>query len=302
MKTIILAGGYATRLHPITINRPKPLLPVAGKPIIDYVLDDCPLPDRPVISTNRRFASQFEAWRAQTGRDVELVIEETTTEQEKLGTVGALNFLIERLEIDDDILVLGGDNLFKFSLSQLIDAYQGNLLIALYDVKDIERVRNRYGVAIVEGAQITDFQEKPRAPRSTLASTACYIYPKGILPLINEFLRRAETGKDAPGYFNAWLLKEKRLRIDPFIFDTRWYDIGDRATYIEANQEYSGRDNWLDEHVVVEGSTVRSSVILSGVSIEESSIIGCVIDRDCHLKGVDLRGCLVGEGTIVKRA
>ena len=129
MKTIILAGGYATRLYPITASRAKALLPVAGKPIINYLLDSYTLPNRPIVSTNRRFAEQFATWEEQFGYDVELVVEETCAEEEKLGTVGAIAHLIQTLELDEDLLIIGGDNIFEFSLQSFLDAYQGLSLI-----------------------------------------------------------------------------------------------------------------------------------------------------------------------------
>jgi len=301
MKTIILAGGYGTRLYPITENRPKPLLPIAGKPIIDFILDTYPFRDRPIVSTNKRFEYQFKEWRKHGRRNVQLVVEETTSEKEKLGTIGALQFLIQRLEISEDILVIGGDNIFEFSLRDFVNAYHGNPLIALCDVKDKKLVRRRYGVAIVQQNRIAEFQEKPEAPRSTLASTACYIYPERILSLIGEFLGKAEASKDAPGYFNSWLLRDRRINIDPFVFNSGWNDIGDRASYIEANQRYSGQDSWLAKDVQVTSSVVNASVILGSGRIENSNISGCVIDRDCHLTGAKLQDCLVGAGTIIKR-
>ena len=302
MKTILLAGGYATRLLPITTDRPKPLLPVAGKPIIDYILASSSLPGRPIVSTNRWFVSQFEAWQANSGWDVELVVEETTREEEKLGTVGAMAFLVQKLRIDEDILVIGGDNIFEFSIENFLAAYHGRPLVALFDLKDLERVREQYGVAIVEDNRVVDFQEKPQQPKSTLASTACYIYPKQVLPLISEFYRYAEAGKDAPGYFTEWLLKEKGLQIDPFIFETGWYDIGDRTSYIEANQHYSGCDTYTGENVVIDSSTIKNSVILDNVMVKDCEIIGCVIDQGCVLEGVTLENCLVKAGSIVRRA
>jgi len=300
MRTIILAGGYATRLYPITASRAKPLLPVAGKPIISYLLDSHSLPDRPIVSTNRRFAEQFAAWRDQFGYDVELVVEETCTEEEKLGTVGAITYLIQTLGLDEDLLIIGGDNIFEFSLRSFLDAYHGHPLIALSDIGDIERVRGRYGVAVAKGGQIIEFQEKPQDPRSTLASTACYIYPKEVLPYFREFVEEAPTGKDAPGYLNAWLLKEKNLRMDAFIFDTRWYDIGDRASYIEATQRYANADTWQGEDVTIESSVVKDSILFDGVRIANASITGCVVDHDVHLEGVTLSDCLIGENTVIK--
>ena len=302
MKTILLAGGYATRLLPITAERPKPLLPVAGKPIIDYLLASGSLPGRPIVSTNRRFVSQFETWQAESGWGVDLIVEETTHEEEKLGTVGAMAFLVQKLGIDEDILVIGGDNIFEFSIEELLAAYHDRPLVALFDLKDLERVCGRYGVAIVEDDRIVDFQEKPQQPKSTLASTACYIYPKQALPLISEFHDKAEAGKDAPGYLNEWLLKEKRLHIDPFIFETGWYDIGDRASYIDANKHYSGCDTYTGKNVAINESTVKDSVILDDVTIKNSEITGCVIDQGCVLEGVNLQNCLVKAGSIIKHA
>jgi len=301
MKTIILAGGYATRLLPITEDRPKPLLPVAGKPIIYYILASGSLPGRPIVSTNRRFVSQFETWQAESGWDVDLVVEQTTREEEKLGTVGAMAYLVEKLGIDEDILVIGGDNIFEFAIEDLLAAYHGRPLVALFDLKDLGRVRGRYGVAIVEDDRIVDFQEKPQQPKSTLASTACYVYPKQVLPLINEFYRYAEAGKDAPGYFNEWLLKEKDLQIDPFIFDTGWHDIGDRASYIEANQHVGNCDTYTGENTIIENSEVRSSVILDDVTIKDCQIAGCVVDHGSVLEGVTLQNCLVKTGSIIRQ-
>ena len=300
MKTIILAGGYARRLHPLTVDRAKPLLPVAGKPIIDYLFEKGRFPGVPVVSTNRRFAEQFEAWKTCSPWSVELVIEETQDELEKLGTVGALAFLIDALGIDEDLLVIGGDNIFEFPLETFLDAYRGRPLVALYDVREIERVRGCYGVAIVENGSIVDFQEKPQRPRSTLASTACYVYPRDVLPLISVFLQQAESGQDAPGYFNEWLLKEQGISIDPFVFTTDWYDIGDRLAYIRANQRYSGQDTYTGAGVTVEGSQVRGSVILDRTAIKKATIDGCVIDQDCILEGVTLSDCLVGAGSQIR--
>jgi glucose-1-phosphate thymidylyltransferase len=301
MKTIILAGGYATRLHPLTIDRPKPLLPVAGKPIIDYLFEKGPFPGVPIVSTNRRFAEQFETWKRQSRWAVDLVIEETRSESEKLGTVGALAFLVKALEIDEDVLVIGGDNIFEFSLEELLQAYRGRPLVALYDVGDLDRVRGHYGVAIVREKQVVDFQEKPKRPRSTLASTACYIYPKRILSSLSFFLKQAKSGQDAPGYFNEWLLKNKEKGFDAFVFRQGWYDIGDRAAYIQANQDYSGCDTYTGVDVCIEDSTVLDSVILDDVVIRESQISGSVIDQKSVLEGVCLKDCLVKAGSAVRR-
>ncbi|MCR4405102.1 MAG: NDP-sugar synthase [Candidatus Acetothermia bacterium] len=302
MKPIILAGGFARRLWPLTLERPKALLPVAGRPIIEHVLErlEARFTEKPIISINRRFAPQFERWAASYQKDVRLVVEETHSEDEKLGAVGALAFLIEELGLREEILVLGGDNIVEFDLEEFIAAYRGRPLLALYDLGDRERVRGKYGVALADAGKILGFQEKPLEPRSTLVSIACYIYPPETFPLISKFLAQAPRGRDAPGFFNEWLL-EQEVELHGFVFRGRWFDIGDRASYIEANMALSGRDLWLGRGVVIAGSTVRRSVIFDDVRIERSLIEGCVIDSGCDLHNVELRDCLIGAGTRITR-
>jgi len=243
MKGIILAGGYARRLWPITLDRPKPLLPVAGKPILDYIMDRYPLPDPPILSTNRRFAADFSSWAEARGHRLQLVVEETRSEEEKLGSIGALAWLIETLGLDEDLLVIGGDNLLLFDLSAFLEAFSGDTLVALYDLGSPAVARRRYGVAVVEGDRVVEFQEKPDQPRSPLASTACYLFPRRVLPLLRRFLSEAEQGKDAPGYFLSWLLSREPIRA--FVFQEGWFDIGGREAYIAANLHFTGGEPWI---------------------------------------------------------
>ncbi len=133
MRTVILAGGYGKRLWPITHDRPKPLLPVAGRPILDYIMDQLPGPERPILAVNRRFEAQFASWAK--GRAVDVVVEPSASEEEKLGSVGALAYLVDRLHLDDDLLVIGGDNLLSLSLADFRRAFRGQTLVALYDLK-----------------------------------------------------------------------------------------------------------------------------------------------------------------------
>lgn len=302
MKPIILAGGYAKRLWPLTLERPKPLLPVAGRPIIEHLLDKLgtSFTGKPIVSVNRQFAPQFERWASNYHRDVDLVVEETRKEEEKLGAVGALAFLVRELDLQEDILVLAGDNIIESDLEGFISSYHGRPLIALYDLGDPAKAKRRYGVAELAGSRIISFQEKPDRPRSALVSTACYIYPPETFPLIAKFLAQAPQGRDAPGFFNEWLL-EQGVELDAFVFRGRWFDVGDRASYIEANLALSGQASWLGRGVVIADSTVRRSVILDDVRIESSLIEDCVIDSGCELQNVELRGCLIGAGTKINR-
>lgn len=297
MRTVILAGGFGTRLLPITAHRAKPLLPVAGKPIIDRVLESDHLRDGAIVSINRLFAEQFEAWRKSRNWNVELLVEETRHEREKLGTIGAIAFVIDRCNIDEDILVIGGDNLFGFEMEEFVAAYRGNTLIALHDLMQPELAKGRYGVAVVENGMVIGFQEKPEQPRSGLASTACYIYPREVLPRFREYYGSSKLGKDAPGYFNEWGLEHLGWDIDAFVFDSHWFDVGDRESYLAANRHYSGSDTWYGPKVMHKESTVEECIFLGDSLVVDSDLRGCVVDSGCQLTGVTLRDCLVGSGT-----
>lgn len=300
MKGVILAGGYARRLWPITLDRPKPLLPVAGKPILDYIMDRYPLPDPPILSTNRRFAADFSTWAEDRGHRIELVVEETRAEEEKLGSIGALAYLIETLNLDEDLLVIGGDNLLLFDLAAFVEAFQGDTQVALYDLGRPEAARRRYGVAVVEGDRVVEFQEKPDRPRSSLASTACYLFPRRVLPLLREFLGEAQQGKDAPGYFLSWLLARETIRA--FVFQEGWFDIGGREAYIAANLHFTHGKPWIHLEARVVDSQIERSVILGPCTIEGSVIRECVVDEGVELSGVELTRTLVGRGSRLRVA
>jgi glucose-1-phosphate thymidylyltransferase len=298
MKVVVLAGGYAKRLWPLTISRPKPLLPVAGKPILHYLFAEMPEGAVPVLSVNRRFADVFSVWLERSGHRAELVIEETQSEEEKLGAVGALAYIIKHLGIEEDLLVVGGDNIFPFSLAEFARAFMGGTLVALYRLGDREKAR-QYGVAQVEGKRVISFMEKPDAPPSDLVSAACYLFPARVLPRFEEFLRQAIAGKDAPGYFLQWLLA--REEIEAFIFDGPWFDIGSREAYIRANLHFNEGRSWISPDAEVRNSTIHESVVLDDAVIEDCVLGGCVVDGGTHLSGVGLSDVIVGRGSDLRR-
>ncbi|KUK26777.1 MAG: Sugar-phosphate nucleotidyltransferase [Acetothermia bacterium 64_32] len=300
VKTVILAGGYARRLWPITLDRPKPLLPVAGKPILDYLMERYPFPEPPILSTNRRFAADFSAWAKERGYSIQLAVEDTAAEEEKLGSVGALARLVEVLDLKDDLLVIGGDNLFSFELGELVASFHGEVLVALYELGDPQVARRRYGVAVVEGDLVVGFQEKPEDPRSSLASTACYVFPRRVLPLFRDFLNQAPAGQDAPGYFLSWLLSRERIRA--FVFREGWFDIGGREAYIAANLHFNGGKSWIHPEAEVRGSRIERSVVLGPSLIENSRLSGCVVDEGAELSGVELEDTLIGRGSRLRAA
>jgi glucose-1-phosphate thymidylyltransferase len=295
MKTVIMAGGYATRLLPLTETRSKPLLPVAGKPIINYMIEKIPQ-NEIIVTTNEKFRAAFEQWQRTVDKDIDLVIEQTEKEEEKLGTIGAIAHVISERAIDEDLFIIGGDNILELDFHAFLASSRGTPLIALYDVGDKEKVKEKYGVVLLDGTTVTGFQEKPKIPKSTLVSVACYLYPRDVLPLFSRFLNEADASQDAPGYFNEWL--SRRREMHGFVFHGNWYDIGDRKSYIEAHMNYSTEKSTNAEIV---NSTVEDSVILENTRIINSSIRGCVIDRNSLLEGVTLENCIVGEGTKIRK-
>lgn len=243
MKAIILAGGYAKRLWPLTKNKPKQLLSVGGRPMIEYIIEKLEAQeeiDKIIISTNEKFGKNFKEWLLEykSIKDISLVIEPTVSEKNKLGSVGALGYVIREKNIDEELMIIGGDNLFEFNLRDLINYYReknGNV-VALYDLKSIQKARS-YGVARVdEEIRIIDFVEKPENPPSTLVSTACYMLSTEGVKSIITYLDKGEN-PDAIGFFIKWLIK--REKVFGFIFSGRWFDIGSLESLKEADLIYT---------------------------------------------------------------
>ncbi len=238
MKAIVLAGGFARRLAPITDFIAKPLLPMGDKLVIDWVIDkieETKIGDI-IVSTNSYYEKQFLYWRRCRGENIKIVIEPTMSEEEKFGAIKGLKYVMDK-EGDDEYLVVAGDNLFDFSLSDLINFYmkKRETVIAVYDVGDIEKAK-RYGVVEVdEDNKVVRMEEKPDKPRSTLISTACYVFPKGTLKRINEYLS-GENNPDSPGYFISWLAQKYGIYAYPF--RGLWKDIGNIDEYRDAFNLY----------------------------------------------------------------
>jgi len=240
MKAVILAGGYAKRMWPLTKNTPKALLPIKGRPIIEYIIEKINAIediDKIFLSTNQKFENAFFNWkeRYKSLKPIELVVEPSVSEYEKLGSVGALEFVINKKDIDDDLLIIAGDNLFEFDLLKFVDFYRekNSIILGVYDIKKFEDGK-RFGVIELDRKEkITGFEEKPEKPKSTLISTAIYIIPKELLSLIKEY---RESGKhlDKFGHFIEWLLKKRE--IFGFVFEEKWFDIGSFEAYKKAEE------------------------------------------------------------------
>ena len=236
MEAIILCGGFATRLEPITLFVPKPLLPIQGKPIIDNTMDKmrAAKPRRVIISTNKKFSDQFEHWAISRGRisgtgKIEILVEPTLHNKEKFGAVKGIEFAIKKKRINDDLLIVAGDNFYKFDLLRMIKRFRElrKPVIALHDIKKKEEAK-RFGVISMKNGIIAHFEEKPEKPKSTLISTGIYLFPKETLKMFEEYLSDSNN-PDAPGYFLHWLIN--REKVYGITYNEEWYDIGTIDTY-----------------------------------------------------------------------
>ncbi|MEA3328264.1 MAG: nucleotidyltransferase family protein [Candidatus Omnitrophota bacterium] len=243
MKALIMAAGYAVRLYPLTKNRPKPLLPVCRKPIVEYILaniEKIKSIDEVLVVTNHKFAGHFTDWSKNLSfqKKIRIMNDGTTTNDDKLGAVGDINFVIKNAQINDDLLIIAGDNLFDFSLDGFIEAAfskKPSPSIGLYDIGDLEAVKKYGMVALSQDKKVVDFQEKPRYPSSTLVAICLYFLPQETLKLVPEYLDEGNN-PDAPGYYIDWLCRKKPTY--GFVFKGEWYDIGDIASYHRASKKY----------------------------------------------------------------
>lgn len=233
MKVVILAAGYGTRLYPLTLNLPKPLVEVNKKPIINFLIEKLnKLPkglDAQKISvvSNAKFYKKLLSWKEKYKFDVKILNDGTTSPANRLGAIGDINFAISG-DIDD-WLVIGGDNLFEDDLSGLIKfGIKKNIPVAaVYDVKS-KKLAGNYGVVTVNKTNcIIDLKEKPLKPESTLISSCVYFFPKSSLSLLAEFIS-CGYGQDASGKYISWLAK--KTKVQAYRLKGRWVDIGSMET------------------------------------------------------------------------
>ncbi len=238
VKAIILAAGYATRLHPLTKDKAKALLPVAGKPIITHIADEIDTlddVDEIVVVSNHRFIHQFERWAEERvaacgKKPVVLVDDGSTDDADKLGAIGDIQYCIDKLGIDDDVVIIAGDNLFTYKLADAHAFFRriGEDTILGKRIDDRDELR-RMGVAVLDAeGRVLDMVEKPQDPPSDIAIFATYFYKRSTLPLIRRYLD-AGNKPDAPGYFPSWLYRIHEVRT--YVFDGECYDIGTPKAY-----------------------------------------------------------------------
>ena len=241
LKALVLAAGYETRLRPLTDSIPKMMLPLAGRPMLDYLLDrmrEVEDVEEIHLVTNSRFAPLFREWAP---ADVTVHDDGTISNEDRLGAIGDLAFTIERAGLEgQDLLVVAGDNLVGYSLPEFVGfwRHKGGSAIAVYEVDDTDALE-RYGVVELDSDdRVVGFEEKPARPRSNLAATAAYLYRAQDLELLATYLEEGNPS-DAPGNFVAWL--HTRTPVYGYRFAGEWHDIGDARQLLEADNRLRER-------------------------------------------------------------
>jgi len=247
MQAIVLAAGYATRLRPLTETLAKPLLPLAGRPLIDYVCDKIDAVEDVTalhVVTNSRFAPGFRDWAAARPGRLRAVVHDdgTSTNETRLGAIGDIRFTQEQAGLaGEDILVVAGDNVFDFSLSDYVDFWKGKgdgSCIAVYECPDPALVPQYSVVEVDANDRVRSFVEKPAEPKSNLVGIATYIYRAEHAALIPTYLAEGNS-PDAPGNLVAWL--HRRAPVYAFRFGGEWIDIGDKTQLLEADNALRAR-------------------------------------------------------------
>ena len=242
MKCILLAAGYATRLYPLTENFPKPLLKVQDKTILDWLIDDidsCKLVDEYIVITNSKFAEHFNKWAQTKLQKVSVVDDGTSSNETRLGAVRDIQFAIDELSLDDDMLVIAGDNLLDFSLTKFVlyAKNKGTSCIMRYYEPLLQKLQKTGVAEVDENDKIIKLTEKPKEPKSNWACPPFYYYTKQDAKLVKKGIEEG-CGVDAPGSFIAWLCS--KTVVYAMEMPGKRYDIGNLESYEKVQKEYKG--------------------------------------------------------------
>ena len=247
MKCIVIAAGYATRLGELTKNFPKPLLKIGNSTILGRMLDDIDQIgdiDEHVIITNHRFAPIFEEWVAEQhySKHITIVDDGTSTNDTRLGAVCDLLFAMDKLDIDDDMLVVAADNLLFFSFQEFVvfAKEKGTSCIMCHEQPSIEKLQRTGVVEVDDDMRVLGMEEKPQVPKSHWAVPPFYIYLKKDLELVRNAVANG-CGKDAPGNLAHYMVEHTEMHA--WRMTGGRFDIGSLDTYYEAVDKY-GKEKW----------------------------------------------------------
>ena len=326
MRCFILAGGFATRLWPLSERRAKPLLPLAGKPLLSTVVESVPNEIAITVSTNAVFAKDMQAWaKTINGRTITIAIEDAGHEGEKLGALGAVSKWLTEENIDDDVLLIAGDNYVGCPIEKFLAARGANPLIAAHDIGDTELAK-QFGTVIVDphpptpspeggrGGIVLSFEEKPLHPKSTLVSTGWWWLPKNSLSVLKE--HALAHPDNVGGLFEEFL--KRGITVDSFVFTESWHDIGSFESYLHLHKEildgttlcdassrfspdssFNG-GNAVGPNVIIKKSVLTDCIVFGDCEIDDCVLQRCILDTGCRLTGVDLTNQMLRAGTVLK--
>ena len=246
MNAIFLCAGYGTRLYPLTKDKPKPLLPIGDRVLLNHLvekLEAIQLLDQIVIVSNARFYDQFVEWRktAPTKKKITIVNDGTTDNDNRLGAIPDLKLGMKACAKPSDLMVLAGDNLFDADLSEFASYAVSKCpgaAVGVYDVKD-RTLATKYGLIKTDSSgKIIAFLEKPKDPPTTLASMGIYFFPKETLAYVDRYLQ-SHGNPDAPGFYVSWLTEQ--IDVYAFPFKGTWFDIGDLNSYYKADEFFKSK-------------------------------------------------------------
>jgi glucose-1-phosphate thymidylyltransferase len=304
-------GGYAKRLEPISRNIPKGLLPLPQGCILENIINILKTNsfiDKVYLSTNQKYSGILGSFLKRKSWDVDLIIEKTTSDRDKLGSIGGLMYALDRIgDLGDGILVIAGDNFFIDNLVELCRMYMDNPknMIAIYDVGLLDRAK-RYGVVRISKGKVIDLSEKPEQPQSTLISIGVYIFPTIIREVLDEY---AETiGKmDRMGDFISWLVSEHDVY--GYFLKGCWYDIGNKDEYLQLiSSEFPGihiadrakilgskflGNVLIMNNAVIYNSLIKNSVVLSDVYIKDSYVENSIVGFRKEINKEDIKDMIV---------
>lgn len=243
MKAIILAAGYATRLYPLTLNTPKALLPINDKPIINYIVSQIETLDDVTdiyVVTNHKFYDHFVKWESENKfeKPVSILDDLTTNEDNRKGAIGDILFTINEKNIDDELLIIAGDNFFTYKIKDFYDYFKSKDgdCVCVSKIDDVETLK-QFGVASLdENNKVVEIEEKPENPKSDIGVYATYLYKKNTVKLFEKYISDGNM-PDAPGYFTEWLYKISDVY--GYIFDGECYDIGTQKSYKDVCDAFS---------------------------------------------------------------
>lgn len=318
MKVLILAGGFATRLWPLTESRAKPMLLVDGRPILQHILDQLPVPAEVYLLTNSRFAADFTDYLKTQDRSVEVFCEDAHCDTDKLGALAAVSAAIKHFNIEQNVVVVAGDNLLPVLEVGNLNPGDDACRLALQTVADRHAARS-FGVVEIPEAEsaamqmVQSFEEKPEAPKSNFVSTGFMGVGKNLLPILHDF---ASHSPDALGAVVTEFLQQKKT-VEAFVVPGDWFDVGSYEAYLAAHKALQSKKILVEDSAQLlntecqgkvylgAGAQVKNCVLIDtivypGTVLEDCHISQSVIDADCYLNRVDLSRKLVRERTTLR--